>query len=207
MRTCTEHRFQIPFVSGQQLTSYSSSLEGILMKICFSDQYLVCPLCCFRAALILLWIEPPQTIPLVNARLGEAFPRRRYIRRRPSGRKKSKARLVIKKDSSPLLYWKSPGCMGCYNATGVPESRAGQRTDGWHEDHSHAIDFAQFWEKCVDYECLRYQRQFRWQFGDKFANVRDGLLVLVVATSRVDVQTADDLLDNPSPADVWQDVQ
>ena len=42
------------------------------------------------------------------------------------------------------------------DATDVPESGAGQRTDGEHEDHDHAIDFTQVLKKAVDYECLRY---------------------------------------------------
>ena len=32
-----------------------------------------------------------------------------------------------------------------YDATYLPESGVDQRTDGGHEDHSHTIDFAEFW--------------------------------------------------------------
>ena len=45
-----------------------------------------------------------------------------------------------------------------YDATDVTELGADQRTDGGHDDHSHAIDFAQFFEKCINHECLRYIR-------------------------------------------------
>ena len=38
-----------------------------------------------------------------------------------------------------------------YDATNMPESGAAQHMDGGHEDHSHAIDLAQFLEKCVNY--------------------------------------------------------
>ena len=57
-------------------------------------------------------------------------------------------RLIHKKNSSPLPHWKSPGCMGCYHAIrrDVSESGADQRTDGGHEDHYRAIDFAVFEE-------------------------------------------------------------
>ena len=33
-------------------------------------------------------------------------------------------------------------------------SGADQRTDDGHEDHSHSINFTEFLEKCIDYECL-----------------------------------------------------
>ena len=89
-----------------------------------------------------------------------------------------------------------------YDATDIPESGADQRTGGGRKDHSLAMDFVQFWEKCVDFECLRFKGQFRWQLGDDCANERDGLHGIDVATSRVVFQNAFGLLDALSPINV-----
>ena len=59
-------------------------------------------------------------------------PRCRYTRRRPSGRKRVKRDSFVKRTHLHLP---------------VRQSGADQRTDSGHEDHSHAIDFAQFLEK------------------------------------------------------------
>ena len=79
-----------------------------------------------------------------------------------------------------------------YDATDVPKSRADQRTDGGHEDHSRAIDFEQFLEKCVDYDC--------YGIGGSFGARR--MPGLDVAKSSVDIQTALGLLDALSPVNV-----
>ena len=72
----------------------------------------------------------------------------------------------VKRDSSvkrTRLHYLSEDRLGAWavnHAIGrnrrVPESEANQRKDGGQEDTSHATDFVQFLEKCVDYECLRY---------------------------------------------------
>ena len=56
--------------------------------------------------------------------------------------KKSKARLVS--TTSLEIAWVHGLLTTPYDAIDVPESGADQRTDGGQEDHTHAIDFAQF---------------------------------------------------------------
>ena len=89
-----------------------------------------------------------------------------------------------------------------YDAIDVPLSGPDKSTGGVLEDHSQAIDFKQFLVKCVDYECLRYKEQIWWQLGHDCLKLLDELAGLGVATSRVDVQTADDLLNILFPVNV-----
>ena len=101
----------------------------------------------------------PKPIPLVNAKVGEAFPATSVYMTSTIQAKKREERLARKKDSSPLPNWKSPGCIGCQprhttQSTCVGQGRTNVRTAGMKTTLKQSI--LQFLEKCYVYECLGY---------------------------------------------------